>query len=139
MSHLGQLLLLGAAVTGAILALLIRSRTGKKQTVAQRLRVKAKKKKRSGSRRRRSQAAKKRHARERRLLREYRPVSSLPESIDEPVNARDVAAYIVETIGAVTSMKLNRLIYLCQAASIAEDGRPSSAIRSMPPPAAPFR
>jgi uncharacterized phage-associated protein len=68
--------------------------------------------------------ARQRRERDSRILREYRPAPAPVERDDRPVNARDVAAYIVQQIGALTSMKLNRLIYLCQAASVAEEGRP---------------
>jgi uncharacterized phage-associated protein len=51
-----------------------------------------------------------------------RKVATSYDRPDGTADARDVAAYIVRTLGPVTSMKLNRLIYLCQAASVASDG-----------------
>jgi uncharacterized phage-associated protein len=123
MTLLVQLLLMGSGVTGVTTVMVVRANAAKKQSPAAK-RLKAKQRKLAGSRRRRARVAGRQRERDSRTLREYRPVPAPVERDDRPVNARDVAAYIVQRIGSVTSMKLNRLIYLCQAASVAEDGRP---------------
>jgi len=43
---------------------------------------------------------------------------------DRPVSAHDVAAYIVGKAGPVTAMKLQRLLYYCQAWSLVWDEAP---------------
>jgi uncharacterized phage-associated protein len=41
-----------------------------------------------------------------------------------PVSAKDVAAYILEKMGSMTTMKLQKLLYYCQAWSLVWDEKP---------------
>jgi uncharacterized phage-associated protein len=41
-----------------------------------------------------------------------------------PVSAKDVAAYILERMGPMTTMKLQKLLYYCQAWSLVWDEKP---------------
>jgi uncharacterized phage-associated protein len=118
MSHQFQLLLsviAGVCVAGVIVALLTRRAPAKK--AAGKRRHKGKAKRTAGSRRRKQVAP-------RRTAIESGSMTTHYDLPDRLVNARDVAAYIVQKIGPVTPMKLNRLITICQAAAISEDGRP---------------
>ena len=42
----------------------------------------------------------------------------------QPVSAKDVAAYILEKMGPMTTMKLQKLLYYCQAWSLVWDEKP---------------
>jgi uncharacterized phage-associated protein len=42
----------------------------------------------------------------------------------QPVSAKDVAAYILKKIGPMTTMKLQKLLYYCQAWSLVWDEKP---------------
>jgi len=42
----------------------------------------------------------------------------------EPVSAKDVAAYILDKMGKMTTMKLQKLLYYCQAWSLVWDEAP---------------
>jgi uncharacterized phage-associated protein len=42
----------------------------------------------------------------------------------QPVSASDVAAYILERMGRMTTMKLQKLLYYCQAWSLVWDEKP---------------
>jgi len=42
----------------------------------------------------------------------------------QPVSAKDVAAYILDKMGPMTTMKLQKLLYYCQAWSLVWDEKP---------------
>jgi uncharacterized phage-associated protein len=119
MSHQYQLLLsaFAAICIGGVIVMLTRRRpAAKKFAGKKRAKRKAKRKVASASRKRAVAA--------RRRAIDSGSVTTHNNLPDRTANARDVAAYVVQKIGPVTPMKLNRLIAICQAAAIAEDGRP---------------
>lgn len=50
--------------------------------------------------------------------------ASRPEGASRPVSVRDVALYILETEGQMGTMKLQKLVFYCQAYSLAWFKRP---------------
>ena len=51
-------------------------------------------------------------------------IKSYPYIVSHPVSVFDVAAYIVKKMGTMTTMKLHKLLYYCQAWSLVWDESP---------------